>query len=238
MLTPSIGILLDAVDTNRFGHADALQDGRGHVDEVMELPTEAAVVLDACRPRDHHRRGRPPPEVTSLPYVNGVEVAYAHAWIGAVRPRAAEVVEALGEVVERLRDAVPVAQLVHGAVQAPLGGRAVVAGDVDDERVVEFAGLIDGFDDAAHLVIRVLDRAAEDLHPASADALVRVRQLVPRRNPVWPGLELRVVRHDPELLLAGQDPIAEHVIAVVETASILIDPLAGTPTGGLCALGA
>lgn len=142
-----------------------------------------------------------------------------------MRPRAAEIVEVLGEVVERLRDAVPVAELVHGAVQAALGCRPVVAGDVDDERVVEVAGFVDGLDDAADLMIRVFDRAAEDLHPPGADALVGFSQLLPRRDPLGPGLEPRVARNDPELLLAGQDAVAEYVVAVVEPASIPLAPL-------------
>jgi hypothetical protein len=47
-------------------------------------------------------------------------------------------------------------------VQATLGRRAVVAGDVDDQRVLEIARLLDRLDEAARLVIGVLQRATED----------------------------------------------------------------------------
>jgi hypothetical protein len=91
-----------------------------------------------------------------------------------VRFRPAQVVDVAGNVAERFRDAVEVAQLVQGAVHAALGRGAVVAGDVDDQRVLEIAGLLDGLDEAAGLVIAVLERSAEDRHPAGADLLVGV----------------------------------------------------------------
>ena len=103
-----------------------------------------------------------------------------------MRVRAAEVVHPARHVLERLLHAVVVGQLVHDAVQPALGGWAVVAGDVDDEGVVQVAGLLDRLDDAADLVVGVLDRGAEDFHPAGADLLVQVGEVVPRRQHLGP----------------------------------------------------
>ena len=42
MLTPSIGLLLDAVDRVRRLDAGGLEDGRHDVDDVVKLPADAA----------------------------------------------------------------------------------------------------------------------------------------------------------------------------------------------------
>ena len=213
--------LVDAVDPLRLRQPGALQDRRDDVDEMMELPADAALVLDARRPGDHGGRAVAPARdhLLAVGERRGGGVGPGGR-IAAVRLRAAEVVDVLRQVFERLRDAVVVAQLVHGAVQAALGRRAVVAGDVDDERVVELARLLDGLDDAADLVVGVLDRAAEDFHPAGADLLVGVAELVPRRQGRGPRRELGAGRDDPQLLLPRQDALAELVVAVVELAPV------------------
>ena len=51
-------------------------------------------------------------------------------------------------------------------MQGALGARAVVAGDVDDERVVEFAHVLHGLDDAADLVVGVGREGGEDVRLA------------------------------------------------------------------------
>ena len=195
---------------------------------------DAALVLDARRPR-HHGAG-------AAAAARGDRLAVGErrrrgvgprGGIAAVRFRAAEVVDLPLEVVERLGDAVPVAELVHDPVQAALGRRAVVAGDVDDERVVELAGLLDRLDDAADLVVGVLDRGAEDLHPAGADLLVDVGDLVPRRERRRPWRQLGVGGDDPALLLPRQDVVAELVVAVVELAAVPLDELTRHPDGRL-----
>ena len=193
----------------------------------MELAADTAVVGDARRPGDDGggaaaaARGHP----LAVGERRGGGVGPGGG-IGAVRLRAAQVVDVAGDLVERFRDAVEVAQLVQGAVQATLGRGAVVAGDVDDQRVLEIARLLDGLDDAAGLVIGVLERAAEDLHPAGADLLVGVAQFLPRRDARGAWRELGVGRDDPEFLLACQGALTEPVIAVVELASVSLHVLA------------
>ena len=65
-----------------------------------------------------------------------------------------------------LVDAVEERDLVGRAERAAFGARAVVAVDVDDQRVVELAHVLDGLDDAADLVVVVGGVGGEDLRPA------------------------------------------------------------------------
>ena len=60
--------------------------------------------------------------------------------------------------------AVEVHELVVGAHESTLRARAVVAHDVDEERVVELAHFVDRIDEAADLVIGVLGEGGEGLH--------------------------------------------------------------------------
>ena len=197
---------------------------------------DAAVVLDARRPGDHRGRAAASARGHRLAVgERGGRGVGPGGGIAAVRTRGAEVVHPRRQVVERLGDAVPVAELVHDAVQAALGRGAVVAGDVDDERVVELTGLLDGLDDATDLVVGVLDRRAEDLHPAGTDHLVGVGDVVPRRQRRRAWGELGVGRDDPQLLLPRQGPVAERVVAVVELAAVALDELARHPDRRLVA---
>jgi len=197
---------------------------------MMELPTKPALVGDPRRPADHRGIGAPAArgDLLAVGERRGGGIGPGGG-IAAVGPRESEVVDPLRHILQRLGDTVPVAQLVHDAVQATLGRGAVVAGDVDDQGVVQLAGRLDRVDDAADLVVGVLHRSAEHLHPAGPDLLVGVAELLPRRQGRRPGLQLGVGRDDPQLLLAGQDPVAELVVAVVEPASVLGDPLARHP---------
>jgi hypothetical protein len=110
-------LLIDAVDARRRWDAGALQDGRGDVDVVMELAADTAVVLDARRPGDDGggaaAAARGDPLAVGERRGGGVGPG---GGIGAVRLRAAQVVDVAGDLVERFRDAVEAAQLVQGAV--------------------------------------------------------------------------------------------------------------------------
>jgi hypothetical protein len=108
-------------------------------------------------------------------------------------------------------------------VQAAFGRWAVVAGDVDNERVVEFSGIFDGLNDTTDLVVGVLDGSSKDLHPACTDLLVQVRKRVPRRQARGPRRHSRAGRDDSQLELSRKNPFPELVVAVVELAAILLD---------------
>ena len=107
--------------------------------------------------------------------------------------RAAELVDRreillqiVGHVVEEL-------VLVDRAVRSALGARAVV-GDEHDQRVVELAQLLEEVDQAADVVVGVLEEAGEHLHHARIQlALVR-RQRLPVLHVRIVARELRVLR--------------------------------------------
>ena len=81
----------------------------------------------------------------------------------AVRVRAADVVEAVGDdLVDVLPHAVEEAELVHHAVRAALAGGAVV-GEDHEQRVVEQPRLLEEVDEPADLVVGVLEHRRERL---------------------------------------------------------------------------
>ena len=105
------------------------------------------------------------------------------------------------------------------------GAGAVVAADVDDQRVVEFAHVLDRLDHAADLVVGVGRVGGEDLRLAGEEFLFISGERVPLRQVVRPRRELRVRRDHAEPLLVGEDLLAHLVPAHVELALELLDPL-------------
>ena len=95
--------------------------------------------------------------------------------------------------------------LTVDAVECSLGTRAIVAADVDDERVVELALVFDLINHTANLVIRVGEVGRINVDLADVELLGLGGQRVPFRNGIRPGGELRVLRNHTELLLIGED---------------------------------
>ena len=89
------------------------------------------------------------------------------------------------------------------------GAGAVVAADVDDQRVVELAHVLDRLDHAADLVVGIGDVGGEDLGLAGEQLLLVGVERVPLRQVVRPRRELRVRRDDAEPLLVGEDLLAQ-----------------------------
>ena len=79
-------------------------------------------------------------------------------------------------------DAVERHHLVVRALGAALGARAVVADDVEEERVVEFADLLELRDEPADLVVGVLGEAGEGFHLPLEELLLRRRSCRPTRG--------------------------------------------------------
>ena len=133
--------------------------------------------------------------------------------------------------------------LVERAVRAALAAGAVVR-DKHDDRVLELLGLLQVREQAADLIIGVREEPRVHLgHPTEQPALV-VGQRTPRAREVelrerlavralavlWrpdrvERRELRVLGDDPELLLALERLLAHCLIAHVEAALVLLDPL-------------
>ena len=137
---------------------------------------------------------RVPPkcEATCLVHLNGVSNAHDHAtdMCGVGLGGAPHVVE-LQLLRDRHVDALDRGQVERRAERRALGARAVVAFDVDDQRVVELAQVLDRLDDAADLVVGVGDVGGEDLGLAREQLLAVGVERVPLRQIVRPGRELR-----------------------------------------------
>ena len=124
--------------------------------------------------------------------------------------------------------------LVDRSVGRPLARRAVV-GAVEDDRVVELAGLLEVVDDPPDLVVGVLGEAGEDLGHPGEEPLLVVGERVPRAHVVQRAvgaLGQRVDRREVGALgqhalldHARQRPLAVGLVAVVELALVLVGPL-------------
>ena len=200
-----------------------------------ELLAQPALVLDPPRPRDHHRVASPAEVAGHLlaPLERGVAGPAPAGGIVRRGQRPAPCVEAAValDLLELLllgeHDPVVDEELVESARQRALHAGAVVAPDVDHERVVELAHLLQRVEQPADVVVRVLLEARVDLHLPGVELLLRVRQRVPGRHRVVPGRELRVLGDDAELLLALERRLAVAVPALVELARVLVGPVLG-----------
>ena len=148
--------------------------------------------------------------------------ARGHVRVGG---RPAPVVVVLEHVRERLLHAVEVRHLAEHAVHAALGARAVVAQDVEDERVVELPDVADGVHQPADLGVGVLAEAGVDLHLAGEELLLVGAESAPVLDRLGLRRKLRPGRHDAEVDLAREGLLAHHVPARVEPTLVLRDPL-------------
>ena len=135
------------------------------------------------------------------------------------------------------RDPVVDDELVESAGGRALHAGAVVAPDVDHERVVELAQLLHRVEHPADVVVRVLLVPRVHLHLPGVELPLLVRQRVPGRHLVGPGRELGVLGDDAELLLALQRLLAVAVPALVEAARVLVGPVLGDVMGRVSAPG-
>ena len=126
---------------------------------------------------------RTPPKCEAICLVqeNGVSNAQAHgtAMCGIGLVGAPGVVEILQLVLDRHLDSVEHGHFVRRAEQCAFGTGAIVAVDVDDQRVVELAHVVDCLDHAADFVVGVGDVGGEDIDLAEEHLLFVGRELVP-----------------------------------------------------------
>ena len=175
---------------------------------------------------------RTPPKCEAICLVqeNGVSNAQAHAnchvIVGLVRPP--DIVKVFELLLDRRIGSVEHGDLVRRAVQRAFGARAVVAADVDDQRIVELPDVLDSLDNPADLVVGVGHVGGENIHLPQEELLLIRRELIPLLQQVLrPGRQLRVLRDDAELLLVLEDLLAQLVPSLVEQVHVadLLDPL-------------
>ncbi len=123
--------------------------------------------------------------------------------------------------------------LVVGAIERSLCGRAVIAVDVVDQRVVEQIELFQRIHQPANMVIGVLEEPGVDLHLPDEHGLERGRHIVPCRDLFVPLRELTILRNDAQFFLAGEDLFAQLVPALIELAFVLVGPFLGDVVRGV-----
>ena len=131
--------------------------------------------------------------------------------------RAPDVVELHLHVDGDFVQAIEERDFVRRSQGSALGARAVVAVDVDDQRVVEPAKVFESLDHAADLVVAIRCIGGEHLDLPDEEFLRLRGQFVPWLEEVLrPRRQLRILRDDTELLLVLEDALAQLLVAVVE----------------------
>jgi hypothetical protein len=128
-------------------------------------------------------------------------------------------------------------RLVERAGVGALPARAVVPPDVEDQRVVRVAHLLDRVQQPPHVPVGVLREPGEHLHLAGVQLLLGVAQRVPGREHIRALGQLGVRRDHPELLLAGEHLLAQLVPSLGELPLVLVRSFLGDMMGGVGAPG-
>ena len=200
--------LRDPVDEGWLGQSRDVEDRLRHVDDVMELAANLAFSLHALRPMHDHAVARAAPVRGDLfrPLIGRAKRVRPADGIVVVGLGRAEIVDLREQEFFRLDawHAVQHRHLIEAAVDRALGGGAVVADDVIDQRVVEHAEIGKRIHEAPDMVIDLLQEAGIDLHLARENGLQVRRHFVPRGNFRVTGGQRRIVRNDAELLLPGE----------------------------------
>src|SRR5207244_6086068 len=138
-------------------YSDGFENGRGDIDDVVELRANTALVLDPRRP-GHDQA------VARAAKVRGDLLGPLEWCVHRMRPTDGIVVERRWptefihpayDVFEVLGRGIEECHFIEQALRTAFRTRAVVALDVDDKRVVEFALVRNCIDDAAHLVVAI-----------------------------------------------------------------------------------
>ena len=177
------------------------------VDQMVELPADAARVVDVAGPRDRHALCRAAEVRRHL-------LRPLERRVHRPRPRCGKVREGLIRAPERVRqsswaltgtgNAVEGGELVRRAVERTFGAGTVVAADVDDQRVVELAHVVDGLNHAADLVVGVGEVGGVNVRLPDEQPLLVRREIVPLGRSFGHGVNLRVLGNDAEPLLIGK----------------------------------
>src|SRR5260370_31834815 len=80
------------------------------------------------------------------------------------------------------QDAVVGCHLVKCSLQSAFGARTVVAANVDNERVIELALILNFLNDPANLMVGIGDISSENLSLARVEVLLEQRDRIPPRQ--------------------------------------------------------
>ena len=212
------GDLLDAIDRVGLRNSGRFEDGRHDVNDVVKLAADAAHVVDMAGPGHGHALGRPAEVRRHLLHPLERGVHRPRPGRRKVRERAIRAPELVPEklVFDRHCNAIEGSELVRGAVEHAFGARAVVATDVDDQGVVEFAEVFDGLDDAADLIVGVSEVGPIDIRLLDEELLILKTEGVPLGQVFRPWCQLGVLGHDAQALLVGEDGLPHFVPAFIE----------------------
>ncbi len=203
-----------------------LQQGRREIGDMAELVTQTGGAPTETRCA-HDQRVADPPAVGVLLVALERSVRCHRPTVREVRMRvrAADVVDPGDLVGHRLGDHVERPHRVDEPERATLLAGSVV-GQHDHDGVVECAGRLDERDQAAEVLVEVLEhRRVRAGQPGEESLLVRV-VLVPRLHPGVSRREFGAAGDDPHLDLAGQSLVAGPVPALLEHRGVLVDQLA------------
>jgi hypothetical protein len=184
---------------------------------VVELGANAARVLDAVGPSDRHAL----PSATEVrrhllgPFERRVErpgPRHRHVWVGRSGAPCVVSLHLFGN--GKIEDAVVRGHLIEGAARGAFGAGAIVAADVDDERVVELAHVFDGLNHPADLVVGVGCVGSKHFCLACIQLLLLGGERLPLFQVIRPRGEFRIRRDHAETLLVGEDLFAHGVPAM------------------------
>jgi hypothetical protein len=187
-------LLRDAVDHHRRGNAGCLKDGRYDVDHVVELGADAAGILDAVRPTDRHTLPGAAEVRRHLlrPFerrVEGPRPGHRHVRVCGGRAPGVIGLQLLGD--RQIQNTIIGGVLIGCADRRAFRTRAVVTADIDDQRVIELALVLDFLDHAADLVIGIGGIGGEHLRLSCEQLLLIGRQRVPLFQVVRPACDRR-----------------------------------------------
>ena len=97
-----------------------------------------------------------------------------------------------------------------------LGTRAVIAYDVEDERIVGVRKGLDGVEQTTALVIREGEITGEVFHKRCKQRSFLAGQGIPRLDPIWTGCQNRVRRDDSQFELPLIGGVAHDVPPRIE----------------------
>src|SRR6187402_3219831 len=96
-------------------------------------------------------------------------------------------------------------ELIKSSGQGALRAGTVVATDIDDQRVVELAHVLDRLDDAANLRVGISCVAGKDLRLAREEFLVGQGKRLPLRQLRWQRGKLGAFRDYAQFFLVGEN---------------------------------